>query len=708
MEVKTDTRQAVDQQASDSDRLMKAIELTANGVSANGSENIFRDLISHLAEALDVDHAYIGVLEPGTSDVMRVIAGYFFRQFTDEFSYTLGGTPCENVMGQQFRYYPENVQELFPDPHLKEIGSQGYAGIPLFDSSGEVLGLMAVAHRQPLCNPALTESLLKVFSVRTAIELERRNAVALSTRKASELQHSENRMRTIVESSIDSIIALDRNSRILEFNPAAEQCFGYRKYSVLGKPVSPLIIPERHRQVFDQGMQEFRDTGSCSFICNRIEMILMRADGSEFPVEMSIDVAPGLEGPILTAYIRDISEAREAENRRRQLETQLQQAQKMEAIGQLTGGIAHDFNNILTAMTGYMTMAGEQVSAGSNPRLARYLERAQRSGQRASDLIRQMLTFSRGQQGEPRPVALATLIQDWSGLLESTLPASVEIKNDLANGVPLTRIDPVQVEQVLMNLCINARDAMRGSGELTVTLRESEHRDVVCASCRQAVNGRHIEMSVSDTGRGIPLDIQQRIFEPFFSTKEVGQGSGMGLSMVHGVVHENGGHLLVKSSPGNGSTISVLLQPLDGEAMPAEDAEDAEDDKLQQTGPLSGRVLLVDDQLAVVEFMQDLLQSWGLSVNAFSGSIEAEREFGGATEQYDLAILDQTMPKMTGLELARKMLRLKPGLPIILYTGYDPQISDAQVRKQGIRALVKKPVDSAGLHALIRDLLTES
>jgi CheY-like chemotaxis protein len=171
-------------------------------------------------------------------------------------------------------------------------------------------------------------------------------------------------------------------------------------------------------------------------------------------------------------------------------------------------------------------------------------------------------------------------------------------------------------------------------------------------------------------------------------------------------VHENGGHLLVKSSPGNGSTISVLLQPLDGEAMPAEDAEDAEDDKLQQTGPLSGRVLLVDDQLAVVEFMQDLLQSWGLSVNAFSGSIEAEREFGGATEQYDLAILDQTMPKMTGLELARKMLRLKPGLPIILYTGYDPQISDAQVRKQGIRALVKKPVDTASLHALIRDVLT--
>lgn len=680
----------------------EAIRLTALGVSATGTDNIFRDLVKHLAAALGVDHAFIGILEPGNRDEVNVIAGYFFGEFNDGFNYDLSGTPCQNVIGQQYRYYPENVQSQFPDPHLKELDSEGYAGIPLFGTGGNVLGVMAVVNRQPLPDKELTENLLQIFSVRAAIELERRKAVKVSNQKENELDKSEHRMRTIVESSIDSIVALDRDGQILEFNSAAEQCFGYKKSEVLGKLVSPLIVPQRYRKYFDQGMAEFRETGSGAFLGNRVEIILMRSDGSEFPVELAIDVAPGEDSEILIGYIRDISERSEAENQRRQLETQLQQAQKMEAIGQLTGGIAHDFNNILTAMMGYMTLAEEHTGKQADDRLCRYIDRALRSGKRARDLIQQMLTFSRGQQGECCPVSLALLIDEWIGLLESTLPSSVEIKTELETDVPVAMIDSVQIEQVLTNLCINARDAMQGNGILTVKLRQGVYENSVCASCRQPIDGQYIELSVNDTGSGIPLDIQERIFEPFYSTKEVGRGSGMGLSMAHGIVHEHGGHLLLDSVPDKGSSFRVLLKPIDAAATATVNANI---DVAQQAEKLVGRVMLVDDEPAVSEFMQDLLENWGLSVSVFNSSVDACGKFSDDIDQFDLVILDQTMPKMTGLELAKNLLGLRPDLPVILYTGYNAEITEARVKDQGIRALVKKPVDTVKLHGLIKDLL---
>jgi PAS domain S-box-containing protein len=686
--------------------LRETLRLAAAGVAATGVENIFRELVRHLAIALDVDHAFIGVLEPGRNDTVQVIAGYFFRQFNDDFRYDLKDTPCENVIGQQFRYYPERVQELFADPHIKELGTEGYAGIPLFDSRGEVLGLMAVAHREPLHDQQLTEDLLKIFSVRAAVELERRYADQARSDKEQELRKSEDRLRATVESAIDCIIAMDREGRVIEFNPAAEQCFGYKKFDIVGKPMAELIIPAHFREGHEQGMAGFRKTGEGAYLGKRVEVTAMRADGSEFPAELAIDVAQGAEGEIFIGYIRDITERHEAEEQRQQLETQLRQAQKMEAIGQLTGGIAHDFNNILTAMMGYVVLAGNHVKTLGDEKLSRYLDRAQRSGQRARDLIQQMLTFSRGQHGEPRPVSLGPLIQEWIGLLGTTLPSSVEIRTDLDPQVPEALIDPVQLEQVLMNLCINARDAMQGHGTLSVSLRHVRHKDDVCASCRQPVAGEFIEVTVSDTGSGVPLDVQERMFEPFYSTKAVGHGSGMGLSMAHGIIHEHKGHLLLDSRPDEGATMRILLPPLSAGTAVEEIVVSGETkgESLQ----LDGRVLLVDDEPAVSEFMQDLLESWGLTVNVFNSSVDACGKFSDDADRYDLVILDQTMPRMTGLEMAQHLLKLRPGLPVVLYTGYSDEISETQVRQLGIRALMNKPVDTCALHNLVKRLLSES
>lgn len=685
-------------------RLRESLRLAAEGVATPGHGNIFRELVKHMAIALDVDHAFIGVLVPGRSDTVHVISGYFFRQFNDDFTYELRDTPCEQVIGQQFRYYPERVQELFADPHIRELETEGYAGIPLYDSRGGVLGLMAVADRQPLRDQSLTEALLKIFSVRAAVELERRNADRARSEKEQELHKSEDRLRATVEAAIDCIIAMDRDGRVIEFNPAAEQCFGYRKDEIIGKPLADMIIPPRMRDAHTRGMSGYRATGMGAFLGKRVEVSAMRADGGEFPAELAIDVAQGAEGEIFIGYLRDITERREAEEQRQQLEKQLRQAQKMEAIGQLTGGIAHDFNNILTAMTGYVVLAGERAETLIDGKLSRYLDRAQRSGERARDLIQQMLTFSRGQHGEPRPVSPEALIQEWVGLLETTLPSSVEIRTELEPRVAEVLIDPLQLEQVLMNLCINARDAMEGHGTLTVSLRSMTLDDGVCASCRQPVAGEFIEIAVRDTGPGIPAEVQERMFEPFFSTKAVGHGSGMGLSMVHGIIHDHGGHLLLDSRPGEGAAVSILLAPLSA-GEKGKEPGDIADMRADRQG-ITGRVLLVDDEPAVGEFMQDLLEDWGLTVSAFNSSVDACMKFSEDPDRYDLVILDQTMPRMTGMEVAQQLLKLRPGLSVILYTGYSDEISEEQVLGAGIRALVNKPVDTRRLHDLIRRLLS--
>jgi CheY-like chemotaxis protein len=366
--------------------------------------------------------------------------------------------------------------------------------------------------------------------------------------------------------------------------------------------------------------------------------------------------------------------------------------------------VAHDFNNILTAVMGYVAMAQERVAGQGDEKLDKYLDRALRSGRQARDLIQQMLTFSRGQRGEPRALQLPPLVKESVKLMRSTLPSSIEFDTALDVTLPAVLLDPVQLEQVLMNLCINARDAMQGAGTLHIGLKQATH-DGACTSCHQPVRGTYVELTVRDNGPGIAPEVVERMFEPFFSTKEVGKGSGMGLSTVHGIVHEHGGHILVETRPGAGATFRVLFKPM----SPAEDKSGAEATESSantaEVRQLNGRVLVVDDEPAVGEFMGELLESWGLEVTIKPNGAEAEALFAQDPQRFDLVVTDQTMPKMTGTELAQRLLAQRPGLPVILYTGYTERLTEEQTRRSGIRALVTKPVDIAAFFSLVRDIL---
>jgi PAS domain S-box-containing protein len=803
--------------------LRKALACAASAVASLGEGDIFEVLVLGAARALGVELSFIGVLADGGSDTVRTIAVCDRGQVLPCFEYALEGTPCENVVGQRFRYYAQGVQELFPDPQVKAIGGVGYSAIPLFDSRGKSMGLMAVIDRKPLRDGVLTECMLEIFSVRAAIELERRTAdearrhseesyrsifeaaedalfvqdadtgaildvnpkacavygysademrgvdigmlssgvppytlenamelieraeregpvrvdwqgrnrdgslhwdevciklvkiggverILAVTRDVTErkereeaLRKSEDRLRATVEAALDCIIGMDEQGRIIELNPAAEETFGYRKKDVLGKPLADLLIPERYRTGHTAGMARYRQTGEGPYLGRRVEVSAMRAGGSEFPAELAIDVAQGPEGPIFIGYLRDITARKRAEEERVQLEGQLRQAQKMEAIGQLTGGIAHDFNNILTGTLGYLTMVRERADVHGDAKLAKYLDRAERSGQRAKALIQEMLTFSRGQRGEPRSVQLGPRLIEAVKLLTSSLPSSLEITTELGSDVPCVLLDPLHVEQVLMNLCINARDAMGGKGTVQISVRAADCSGCVCSSCHQPVAGSFVELAVGDDGPGIPPQVLERMFEPFFSTKEVGKGSGMGLAMVHGIVHEYGGHIHVESELGKGTTLRIWFPPLKDEN--ALEGSLGSETSAADAPAVQGRILVADDEPSVREFMQDLLASWGLVVTLAEDGVEACERFAEDPDGFDLVLLDQTMPRMTGLEAAEELTKLRPDLPVILYTGHSEHLSEARISAAGIRALARKPLDIPTFRELLVELL---
>jgi signal transduction histidine kinase/CheY-like chemotaxis protein len=410
--------------------------------------------------------------------------------------------------------------------------------------------------------------------------------------------------------------------------------------------------------------------------------------------------------PHALTLVRDITASKQADAQRAALEAKLRQAQKMEAIGHLTGGIAHDFNNILQSIVGYIVLAGERQRELGDARLGRYLGQVHAAAQRASTLIRQMLTFSRGHRGDRKPTRPAPLMHEVIQMLHATLPSTITLRASADVEAPTVLVDPVQFEQVLLNLSINARDAMRNTGEIEVSVGYAEGVDDVCASCRQSVSGDFVELAVRDSGPGIAPTVAEHMFEPFYTTKDVGKGSGMGLAMVHGIVHDHGGHILVDTRAAEGTTVRVLLPPIEAPSGLPVGADIARPEPGAKPR-LQGRVLVADDEATVRELLRELLTGWGLDVVLAPTGVEALAAFIADPAAFDILLTDQTMPGMTGLALAREVTRLRPELPVLLSTGFGDDLPDQEIAAAGIRHVARKPVEPADLRAhLVRLLAT--
>lgn len=407
---------------------------------------------------------------------------------------------------------------------------------------------------------------------------------------------------------------------------------------------------------------------------------------------------------------RDLNEEimgrRRAEKLKEKLEEQLRQSMKMEAIGTLAGGIAHDFNNILTAIIGYADIGKLHIERKCHEEACNVsidLDRLLEAAHRARDLVKQILTFSRQETPERHPVNLGEVINEALKLLRSSIPSSIEIRKQIAVSEELVLADSTKIHQVVMNLCTNGYHAMReGGGTLGIKLSE-----VIIDKDDPRVGNLHLSpgpyflLEVSDTGVGMPKSVQSRIFEPFYTTKKPHGGTGMGLAVVHGIVREHKGHITVYSEPGKGTTFRIYLPQIVASAV-------KHVEQLQQQLPRgSEHILLVEDEDAVMELEQTMLENLGYQVSCCKSPIEAVKRVADDASRYDLVMTDMTMPKMNGAELAREVLREAPDMPVILCTGFSELINEEKAKILGIRRYVMKPLILRDIAITIREILDE-
>ncbi len=504
------------------------------------------------------------------------------------------------------------------------------------------------------------------------------------------LRASEEQYRAIFAASADAMVLRDENMCVVDVNPAFLALVQRDRDEIVGR-VHPAFVIAPEREAAEDLLRS-----ALAGRPGKLEVKTVGNDGVTREVEVRAAPMRYQGRPHVLAIARDVTAERRAERESRRLEAQLRQAQKMEAIGQLTGGIAHDFNNILASVMGYVVLAEERAADLEDAKAVEYLGQALSSCRRARDLIQQMLTFSRGGRGEPRAVDLGALVQETAPMLRASLPSTLELAQDCAPAVPPVWVDEVQAHQVLLNLVINARDSMAGTGTVRIAVHRRDATGSTCASCRHTLLGEYVELSVADRGGGIAPELVERIFDPFFTTKSPGKGSGMGLSTVHGIVHEYGGHVVVDSRPGEGTVFRVLWPA----TAAAANKSTASARPARRRRRLEGRVLLIDDEAAVLGSMRETMTRWGLEVDAHDHPERALAAFESAPDRFDVVVTDLAMPQCSGLELAAR-LRARRRLPILVASGFVDERALAAARELGLAAVLQKPVEAEQLYTAL-------
>jgi PAS domain S-box-containing protein len=519
--------------------------------------------------------------------------------------------------------------------------------------------------------------------------LIRGSIVDISERKRAEtaLRQSEARYRGLVNNSTYGIYWVTAEGKLLDANPALARMLGYDSVAELlnvGHSRDLYVDPADRDKIHAEYLSAGRGNATVEWKRKDSKTITVRLNGWQ---------AAGSERdkPCVEVIVEDVTE-------HIALEKQLVQAQKFEAIGQLAGGIAHDFNNMIGAIIGWADMGVEETSAA--PRLRRYFDKVRQQADRAAALTRQLLAFARRQILEPRNIDLNLTVIETLSLLEKVIGSNISIQANCAPNLAVVRADPVQVDQVLMNLCINARDAMPDGGSLLVDTTNVTVDEEFCILQPLAHPGEYIMLTVTDTGIGMDAATLDRIFEPFFTTKEMGKGTGLGLATVYGIIRQHGGFLHVFSQPGAGSTFRAYL-PVStiSEARPTL----AEDDR-----PVGGgreTLLIVEDHAGLRELAYETLASLGYQVLLASDGEEAVQMFHAHSDEIDLALLDVMLPKLNGSEIYDRIHGGKPDLPVVFATGYSPDLALLQRVQEKNLPMLQKPYSPRDLARKVRETL---
>jgi PAS domain S-box-containing protein len=495
--------------------------------------------------------------------------------------------------------------------------------------------------------------------------------------------------RLTVELSPTGMLAVDDRGVILLVNAEVERLFGYSRDELVGRPVETLV-PGRLRDAHPRHRAAFLHEPRVRGMGVGRELSGVRKDGTEFPVEIGLNPVRSGGGLLVFASIVDVTQ-------RRQLEEQQRQSQKLEAIGMIAGGIAHDFNNLLLGIVGHTELARDATAPGSRTR--EDLEQVLRAAERGRELVQRILTFSRRREVTRVPTRLEEPLREALGLLRASLPATIEMREQFDPRTPAVLADSTEVHQILMNLATNSAHAMEQGGVLEVRLEPFDADEEFARRHPEILPGPHAKLTVTDRGRGMSEEVLRRAFEPFFSTRAPGAGTGLGLSVIRGIVRDQGGLITLWSRPGEGTRVEILLPALPSDAtLPGPSAA--------PPAGLQGReVMLVDDEPALASLQRRRLEDLGCRVTVHTSSPEALEDFRRRPDGFDLVITDNTMPRLTGLALAGEIHALRPRLPILMVSGVLELEDPERLRASGIRGVLQKPHRAADLEQAVRRAL---
>lgn len=511
--------------------------------------------------------------------------------------------------------------------------------------------------------------------------------------EAEARKKAERSLRALIETIPIGIVFTDQSGQITDLNAEMLRMFGYSRQEVLGQSIERLL-PERFRNSHKEQPVGYTDQPHARPMGIGVEVTACRKDGTEFPVEISLGPHPTSRGLSVAGAIVDISE-------RKKIERQLRLAQRMEAIGQFAGGIAHDFNNLLAVIIGCAEIVDEALPARDS--VAEKIMMIKKAANSAADLVRQLLAFSRQQMLQPRVLDLKGILERTQQTLERLIGEDIQLKVSIAESLGHVKADPGQIEQVLLNLAVNARDAMPKGGHLTITAANVELDDSDKLKHEPIVPGKYVRLSVEDTGCGMDTHTQVRIFDPFFTTKELGKGTGLGLATVYGIVKQTGGYIWVYSEVGQGTAFKIYLPRIERALQPvAQHPIDLPVVKGWET------ILLAEDSESVREMTSEYLQSIGYTVLTAASGREALQQAKESNQTIHLLLTDVVMPELNGPELAEQIALLRPGIKVIFTSGYASETLAHRGSLDPDVAFIQKPYRPKALARRIREVLAAS
>lgn len=634
----------------------------ASGVSVGVGANFFSSLVEYLSKTLQVDYAFVGKVNEPRANSIETIVVSGSEKTLDNFRYELAGTPCRNTVTQGLCIYPQKVRELFPNvSFLEKMAAESYAGMPILDTAGTILGVIAIVHGRSINDVSLVEEVLKIFANRARAELERQQA-----------EHKLREQAALLDIVNEAIMVCGLNGQILFWNQGAEKLYGVSQAEALNKNATELLERESTAELV-QIQQQVRERGKWLGEIDRLTPA-----GQKIVVQSHWTVVKDEAGNPQSYLIVNTNITEQ-----KQLKEQFLRAQRLESLGTLAGGIAHDLNNIFSPILGFAKLLPDRL-----PNIDRqtrgFFQIMETNARRGTDLVKQILTFARGLDGDRGTLQIRHIVGEVVQVIRETFPKNIEIKVNIANDLKTIEADATQIHQVLMNLVVNARDAMDRGGQLKITVENFSADSEFTRMHLDATEGDYVLVTVADTGEGIPAVVLDRIFEPFFTTKEVEHGTGLGLSTAIGIVRSHGGFIDVESQVGRGTKFKVFL-PASEVATAISPAETA---LPQGNGEL---ILVVDDESSIRAVTKAILQTSNYRVLTAKDGIDAISIYAQHQHDISLVILDLMMPCMDGQTTVSALKQMNLEVKAIAISGLiDSHEKLAQLEGK-FTAFISKP-----------------